>query len=509
MRLGLVLPTIRILFRQMAPPEVAVAAMGSAMSSVEEKTPFHVGLIFERQTYMARLIIRMDECLSSLGIDTADDKVLRKMESMAIGVHESMSISSRNYHSVQHVFDITKDIEDPIAILAAIFHDCVYYHVDGGFSDYQASMLEGAVQPSGSNDCTLTDDPETLLCLCRSVFGFTPGQVLSPMTGVNEFLSAVLAVRELEPLLEPTILAQIAACIELTIPFRPRNEQGSPAERLYQRMIATNAEFDLKLDNDQLVQAVQRAVILANEDVGNFGTDDRGLFLDNTWNLLPESNAALRHQYLYTVEEFQFALFKMYGFFGFLQPSVIFSQFRNVPNDEELARRTLEAGRNLEIGRRYIGAKLLSLSVLAAIAELTGGDAPITLFMGDLPSRHRVSGRMEDTLPRYSKEVLAQSTVKVDWDVYRLLLYGRKSETSFDIKQSPLAAYLYAYLGDEETAGILKDIKTYPMNSEVAWELLARLPFSAIGLVGENMAAIAPSRSERILAILEDLRQRS
>lgn len=110
-----------------------------------------------------------------------------------------------------------------------------------------------------------------------------------------------------------------------------------------------------------------------------FNHQDQAWFLDNTWSLLPESNEALRHKFLYTVQEFQFAVFKMHGFFAyFLKPELIFQQFRGVPTDEEMVALKSRAGRNIEIGRRYVAAKLLSVSVLSAFAELTGGDAPIS-----------------------------------------------------------------------------------------------------------------------------------
>jgi hypothetical protein len=235
--------------------------------------------------------------------------------------------------------------------------------------------------------------------------------------------------------------------------------------------------------------------------ISSAGTDDRAWFLDNTWALLTETNEALRHQYLYSVMEFQFAVFKMNGFFNFLNPTVVFQQFRNVPDNEELASKTNEARRNCQIGRIYVGAKLLSTSCLAAFAELTGGDAPISLFMGDLPSRHRNSVQLEDNLPAASDEELE----KCDMDVYNLLSQGRRSETSFDIKQSPLAAYLYGSLADDGLFDILGKIKVHPMTPDTAKQLLAMLPSETVQKIGCQMAKVAFSRKDRIIGILKDL----
>ena len=494
--------------------------------STSRQQHYKEGTHDQRRTYIARLILALQDCLERLGVvddddDDDDDDTIQDIERMSILIHESMSIGSRNYHSVQHVFDISKDLEDPIAILAALFHDCIYYNIDGGLSDNQAEKLKGVLlidhhhhhhhqeSPSSSSSTTdvlrihptATDDD--LLRMVLQIYGLHEGQEITPMMGLNEFLSAVICVRELQRLLPVSTLAQITCCIEMTIPFRPRDpETGqSPADRLFERLVQVNQDMDLGMSRSEMVQAVQRAVILANNDVGNFGTEDIFWFLDNTWSLLPESNEALRQEYLYTVNEFQFAVFKMNGFFNFLKADVIFGQFQGVPSDQEIDRLTQNATRNLSIGRKYVGAKLLSVSVLAAFAELTGGDAPISLFMGDLPSRNRVSRRLEDTLPRPA------AVEDCDPDVYQILAHGRRRETTFDVKRSPLAAYFYSILGDVELEKIVREIKLYPMNTETAKKLLARLPQEPVCSVAANIAMLAPSRSILFQNIVRETRR--
>jgi hypothetical protein len=466
----------------------------------------------KKLTYIARLIIRIQECFRELGIDVdTDASVNRKIEDMSILIHESMSVSSRNYHSVQHVFDISRNLNDPVAVLAALFHDCIYYHVDGGLTPRQRRKLEGAIV-STQDDATPGKPPhfttsllssQPLICMVERIFGFTKGQVVTNLGGLNEYLSAVIAVRELEPFLPMKVLVEITACIESTIPFRaPNKDTGeTAADKLYKNLSQVNESDNLGMTDEQIVTAVQRGVILSNEDVENFGTSDREWFLDNTWSLLTETNVALRHQFLYSVMEFQFAVFKMNGFFNFLNPTVVFQQFRDVPDNEEIETKTNEARRNLEIGRKYVGAKLLSTSTLAAFAALTGGDAPISLFMGDLPSRHRVSVQLEDSLPTPLDEELELC----DTDVYILLAQGRRSETTFDIKQSPLAAYLYGSLGDAGLFDLLGKVKVYPMTTDVAKQLLALLPRVPVQNIGSQMAKVALSRADRILGVLNDL----
>ena len=443
-----------------------------------------------KHTYIGRLILGIRDCLAKLGARATN----QQLEAWAIFIHESMSISSRNYHSVRHVFDLADGWDDPIGVLGAFFHDCIYYQVDGGFSPCQADILEGVLRIEEQRQF-LSHLDEELLLMVESIFGMVPGQEMSPMKGLNEFLSAVSAVRVLSTVLDKKHLAQIACCVEATIPFRPARDGITAMDDLFERMMITNQRFNLGLAEKEVVVAVQRAALLSNRDVGNFGSADRTWFLDNTWSLLPETNESLRHEYLYTVNEFQLAIFKMYGFFSFLDPANIFTNFRGVPSEEVLGKLTAQARRNMEIGKLYVGSKLLSVSVLAAFAELTGGDAPMSLFMGDLPSRHRISRRLEDHLPTLA------SLDGRDMDVYNILANGRNNETSFDIRQSPLAAYLYGCLGDEVTK-ILKEQTMHPMTKERAEALLKCIPNDAISLLGENMAKVAVSRADLIREVV-------
>jgi len=71
-------------------------------------------------------------------------------------------------------------------------------------------------------------------------------------------------------------LLKITTCIEATIPFRSQAE---------------------------IEDIVRLAVVLANKDIENFSVLDAGLFLDNTWKLLPETNMSLRFKAAYSIKE--------------------------------------------------------------------------------------------------------------------------------------------------------------------------------------------------------------
>ena len=447
-------------------------------------------------TRIQRLVTEMKQCISTVGGQASN----QDLESWACIIYESMSASSRTFHSVQHVFDVAIGA-DAIQKLATFFHDIVYYQIDGGLNKDQDRVIGDIINVT-DDAIYITDkeyDRNTLMTI--DIFGFEPGQKLDPFKGLNEFLSAAIAIRCYEGNVEPTILLQIAACIELTIPFRPDDKNGhDPAESLFHRLVKVNEKYNLAFSEDDLVKAVQRAADLGNRDLANFCTPERAVFLSNTWNLLPESNISLRNTTVFRSADFALALKKMTGFFEFLDPELVYMSFRDPGEKKLVARKTEMARTNIEVATKYMHCKQLSIAIVAAIAELSGGDAPLALFLGDLPERHHVSTSIDDLIfPEDPKEGL-----EMDHRVFELLRNGRESESNFDIKHSPLAAYLYSLVGDE---GVNKSLKhaVHPMDEDHAWCLLKSLPMEAIATIVAACAEIAITRVDALDQIMKAL----
>ncbi|MBT3223278.1 MAG: hypothetical protein HN348_29750, partial [Proteobacteria bacterium] len=411
---------------------------------------------------MQRLISTLHGAIEGLGVDIGEPD----LEFCAVLIHASMSGRGRSFHSIKHVFDVQGHGADPLTTLAALFHDTVYYQVDGGLSGKRAMLLDGVVRDGESGVVLANEGDDELTAMVAAVFGFDGGQVLSPFGGLNEFLSAVLAGRVLSSILSLRQLCQVAACIEATIPFRGK----SSYDALYERLQGVSSTYALALSDEELVAAIHRAVELANRDVANFAFPEVAWFLDNTWKLLPESNVPLRHQTTYTIFEYNSAIHKMHEFFGFLDPKVVFASFRGVPEPACVEHLTSRARHNLDVGHRYLGAKKVTMSLLMALARLTGGDAPLALFMGDLPEVGFTPQRLEMFLPQ--PKAFAASC---DPEVFALLAVGRRSESTFDLRNSPLSAHLYASLGDDGVAAILGEAPL-PDDVEMSSKFLEFVP---------------------------------
>ncbi len=389
-----------------------------------------------------RTICLLQEALQQLEVAIP----LKDLERIGVMVNRAMSAQERTFHTPEHIFDLVEP-GNPHMTLAALFHDIVYCQVDQGFTAEIEEMIQPYVQISnGSIKIAERIDPsERAFFGCAAVFGFSPGQQLSPFGGLNEFLSALVMDLEFEGKVTDKDLLITTASIEATIPFRGHNKEGLwPPEVLKERIARTNDAFSLGLDDREVDEAVKSAITFANRDVRNFAEDDVSRFLDNTWKLLPETNPSLRMSGLYSIVNYRTALQKMEGFLQGLDPNAIFCRYKDAPPEDEYASIVALAHRNVEVARDYLGIKLLTAAVLEALAMVTGGDAPVSLFMGGIEVR-QPGDRIEDYLP----VVEQQGAAGVDRMLYDLLAFGRASESSFDLQNSPLSLYIYSTLGTD------------------------------------------------------------
>lgn len=449
-----------------------------------------------------RTITLFRKAFDGLGVKIS----LIRLEQLAIMVHEAMTVQARHFHTPAHIFDLT-DGDDPIQALAALFHDVVYYEVDEGF----IPQVEAALAPfirATEDALWLADEVETFrpgYHLLLDVFGFAPGQALASAWGQNEFLSALLMGIQLADILSRRWLVEIAACIEATIPFRGRNQRGeTPAEVLERRLRTVDATYGLGMDTQAIQSAVLRAVVFSNRDVENFSERDTGRFLDNTWKLLPESNPSLRHRGVYAISSYRRALQSMETFLVELEPDAIFNQYRDVPPLGVYEQMRALAHRNVHTARQYLGLKLLAIGILEGLAAITGGDAPVSLFMGAI-DQGGSARRLEDHLP----DVSTVPSVDESSTLFGLLAFGRASSSSFDMQNSPLSLFLFKTLGMERAQVLLIHAKAMFEGEIDARTFLGRMPTEMIVAIAMACAEMASTRSVSLRAYADARLHRS
>lgn len=441
-----------------------------------------------------RFIRLFDDAFRALGSPVA----MPEVERLAMLVHSSMDQPRRAYHTSGHVFGLCEGLRTPRQVLAALFHDVVYMQLDNGFPKRAENLLEGVAERSGDNMVLRPwDADDRALETCAGVFGWHPGQVMPLFAGLNEFLSAVVAMRLLGPHLARADLLAIAACIESTVAFRGADDQGrSAATRLRARLRATADAASMSLGDAALDQMVVEAVELANRDVGSFADAAPGHFLSNTWLLIEESNAPLAAVGVYSIQQYRGALGRMERFLSTLNPAHVFQSHAGVPSAARM--RALERGarKNLEFSSRYLGAKMVAAALVEALALATGGDCPVSMFLGDIKGHGNTRpDRVEDFLPK------APAGVAIDTRLLRVLKGGRSQVSSNDLTDSPLAAYVYRCLGEDGMRRALDHAKRMFDGALLPREFLRRLDGEMVKAVAEACAHIALSRRDALLAI--------
>ncbi|MEG4322574.1 MULTISPECIES: hypothetical protein [unclassified Microcoleus] len=357
----------------------------------------------------------------------------------------------RFFHTPEHIFDVGGN-EDAIEVLAALFHDIVYVQVDRSIN-FNVSYYITPVTKEVNKQLQIREQSElsadATFEMVMLVFGFVPGEVLNPFGGQNEFLSALVAAKSLEPFLKREQLLQISACIEATIPFRSADGGITVSQRLYDRLQAINSLFNLSLTDEQMRETVKKAVRISNRDVISFSHQSSAHFLANTWNLLPETNHNLTCCGFYTVRDYRVALLKMEGFLSYLKPEVIFRQFEGYPDDRTYQRWETTAKYNLEIAKLYLGCKLAAIALLEALSSGLGLDVSLAMIMGELPDRAVGSVRLESFFPEIEKPY--KPKIGLEAEVLNLLENGRaKSSSNADLENSPLATFVVKIVGFDE-----------------------------------------------------------
>lgn len=423
-----------------------------------------------------------------------------QLEQTAELIIQTMTGPWRYFHTPEHIFEVGGSV-DAIEVLAALFHDLVYVQVDQGVSLNISCYLSPFVKQEVRGQLVIRElsqlPNDRMFEIVAAVFGFVPAQPLSPFSGQNEFLSAIVAAKALEFFLTPDIIAEIAACIEATIPFRPKLESGlTPSDLLYQRLIKANEQFNFGWTDAKTCEVVKRSVRLSNRDVENFAYPNSADFLDNTWNLLPETNHELLNRNSYTVHGFRRSLQKMEGFMNFLKPELVFQQFMGEPDDQtylDLASRTRK---NMEVAKLYLGIKLITIAILEALSYRLGRDIPLSTMMGELPSPGILTPALDHFLPDIA--IACEPQTALEREVLELLNKGRNRDSAYDIKNSPVSTFIIKSIGFTSSGYLLKQSKEFFAGNISAAEFLSECDGDVVSKIAEGVVQLFESRASAL-----------
>ncbi len=448
-----------------------------------------------------RFITLFDDAFRALGVPVS----MAEAERLGILVHRAMESNTRTYHTAGHVFGMCEDM-NPRQVLAALFHDLVYYQLDGGIPLHTRDLLCDVARMEG--DTLVLQDivpGDCALAMCAELFGFEAGQVLPLYCGMNEFLSAVVAARLLQPHLAWADLVALLACIEATIPFRKPSSDGRTAlENLAGRVETLYRNQDPGASDERVTafvnEVVWDAVKITNRDVSSFAVSDPGLFLSSTWLLIEESNAPLKVAGMYTLQEYRHGLTRMDGFLRSLDPVNVFQQFRGQPSAHDMQALRGAANRNIAFACDFLGAKITSIAIVEALALCTGTDGPISMFLGDIRSPHGRPERLDDFLPQ--PPACAQDT---DPHLLHVFEKGRTLESSNDLTTSPITAFIYRSIGHAGVQALLGQARNMFDGSLTPLAFLQTLDRDMLRAIIQASTAIALSRKDALQALESNL----
>ena len=434
------------------------------------------------------------------------DVPMPNIEAMAVLVHSAMESPRRRYHCSEHALYMCEGM-NPRQVLAAVFHDLVYYQLDDGFPARVTHFLTPLVSQQRDDLVLLkVSDRDSAMQVCFQIFGFQAGQVLPLFRGMNEFLSAAVAVRLLEPYLALADLIAVVACIEATIPFRAPQDDGRDCCELLALRVREQAELRLGFSEDAALAAYTNtamcdAIAMANRDVGGFAEPSPAKFVSATWLLIEESNAPLAAVGVYTLRDYREALTRMKVFLQGLRPERVFHHFAGFPQADEFERLTSAAASNIAFALSFLQLKITSISIIEALALETGGNCPVSMFLGDIRSAFGTPERVEDYLPAGPE---AQG---LDTQILQVLDKGRPVDSRNDLTISPLTAYVYRCLGGAGSTTALAHAQQMASGALSPARFLATLPPDMLGSVIDACSRIALSRRYK-LALLKTSLQR-
>ncbi|MCX7206886.1 MAG: hypothetical protein NT086_13070 [Proteobacteria bacterium] len=446
-------------------------------------------------------INRFIQLLSDAFSQLEADVPMPDIEYLAMLIHRAMENRTRKYHTSMHIFELCEGLSARPQ-LAALFHDLVYYQLDNGFPQQTAALLSKVCHLENGGFILQEINNDTL-AMCADIFDFKPYQALPLYGGMNEFLSAVVAVKLLKPYLPMPHLIAIVACIEATIPFRDAsNSPKLVADRVRQqsnKLLPALSEEE----TDRYVDTVmQDAISLSNIDVAGFAEANPGKFLSSTWLLIEESNTPLNAVGVYTLQDYRMALLRMEKFLHGLKAEVVFHQYKGEPKTETLQQLTEAARGNLLFACDFLAAKLTSIALIEALALETGGDCPVSMFLGDIHSSDGRPERAEDFLPK------ANTAADIRPELLQVFERGRAEETDLDLNASPLTAFLYRSLGHQGTLQAWRQAQHLFEGSLSPLNFLKGLNRNLVLSMIEACMHIAISRRENLLVLQHKLAEK-
>jgi len=318
--------------------------------------------------------------IRQLGIPLRHDKICEISELIT----DAVGGINRYFHNFEHLL-MFADHEDPMIIIAGLFHDLVYVQVDRKIPFNLTAYLTPFIEEKSEGLFIKSHfkQDSKYLEIALAIFGLNFEDNLANFRGQNEFLSALCTAQILDGYFPVSIIVRLVTIIELTIPFRQQENNLTISQQLEIRLQKVNQQWELNLSEKEIVSTIIQGVKLANVDVSGFASEDVKDFINNTWLLLPETNPSLKYECLYTVKDCCIALIKTLKFISILSPEIIFHRYHDYPSEKDYQLLINKTNSNLDATKYYFSYQVISLSILQALITRFAASLPLCFFFPD------------------------------------------------------------------------------------------------------------------------------
>ena len=445
-----------------------------------------------RYSDIRQIIDLFSNALKSLNYEISSNVI----EKWSLLVHRAMDGGGRSYHGPYHILHLAHGSK-PIVALAAIYHDIVQVSVDHGAPPEVSKAFNKFVKVE-NGDYILQDidvKKDRLFHFSTLIFGIEKGVKLNPFEGRNEFLSSLVCINELGEHIKEKDILKICVCIEATIPFRESGSDGrDPLQIVRERLSQLNDKFAVGFSEEELDQTIFRATELANKDVDNFSEVLVENFIENTWNILPESSPAMRYPNTLRIKDFRKALQGMEGFLSNLKPEVVYSSYKGYPPQSEMDSLLKRTKSNIGIAVRYLRIRIYAISILEAIAELTGGDTSLSLFLGDMENQKGTIS-LDDFLPLEDE---LQNKKDLDPLILRFLSMGHRGHLKYEMNSCLYTSVVYRVTGDERIQKDFSLAKDFFQNNLSSEDFLKNQNKYLIFSILDSLLELVSTRADKI-----------
>ena len=412
---------------------------------------------------------------------------------------ETMEGNNRYFHSFDHILTLIKT-DDPLIILAALFHDLIYIQVDQQIRFNLTPYLNSFIEEKNGDLFIKSNfnNKEKELEIILRIFDVNKEDNLSQFRGINEFLSALSAAMILSPYLPLVIITRLVTIIELTIPFRkPKKKDLSIIQQLQKRLEGVNEQFHLGLEKADIILTITQAVELANLDISGFALTNVEDFIYNTWLLLPETNHGLISLEKSTVNEYCIALAKTEKFISSLYPELIFHRYNNEPSLDVWQNLMIRCENNLKVTKLYLSSIVLSLSIIDALCSRFSHHICLSFLFNFSSYQSNNCLSFIDFLPTQLCHYQTESTLEKT--VLSLIKSQPKPDFFPTLKYNILVDFIVNYITLKKVPTLLPKSYLFLEEKISSEEFIQNIPDDLIKILAKSIALLLAQKQKIII----------